>query len=129
MLVVVGKACRVAHWLPGWVRVSAWLVAACMLLSCIQLRLASRNAVAFAQWPLASGSPTHRSSLLLSRVLAWERAYSGVTVTRAVPLAVGRRALTSALFDLVPVFYFIFQRYSWLLGHRAFQQQFREIYR
>jgi hypothetical protein len=46
--------------------------------------------------------------------------------------AVGRRAhaeLTSALFDLVPVFHFIFQRYSWLLGHRAFQERFRESYR
>lgn len=102
---------RVAHWLPGWVRVSAWLVAACMLLSCIQLRLASRNAVAFAQWPVGHRSSLLSSSLFISRVLVWERAYSGVTVKRAVPLAVGAHAeLTSALFDLVPVFQFFFVR-------------------
>lgn len=82
-----------------------------MLLSCIQLRLASRNAVAFAQWPVGHRSSLLSSSLFISRVLVWERAYSGVTVKRAVPLAVGAHAeLTSALFDLVPVFQFFFVR-------------------
>lgn len=94
----------------------------------------SRKSQCSSVCPVATGSPFLSSIFFsvdipcngLGASLQW---VGGVSYESG---AVGRRAhaeLTSALFDLVPVFHFIFQRYSWLLGHRAFQERFRESYR